>query len=169
MNQWDTRSRSRRGFTLIETAMAMVIIGVALAAVLQLLAAGTSSNIAGKEMSTALNLANNIREIANGLAYTDPTNAGSANTKEATPAAYNDIWDLNGNTFDPPLDCTAQPISSQAGWQQVVTVQSVDPNNITATRPNDPTIATARITVTVKHGGKYIYQSSWVVCAPDAP
>jgi len=169
MNQWDTRSRSRRGFTLIETSMAMVIIGVALAAVLQLLAAGTNSNIAGKEMSTALNLANNIREIASGLAYTDAGNPTSANTKEATPTAYNDIWDLNGGSFNPPLDCSAQPISSLSGWQQVVSVQSVDPNNITATRPNDPTVPTARITVTVNHGGKYIYQASWVVCAPDAP
>ena len=165
-----TTSCRRRGFTLIETSMAMVIIGVALAAVLQLLAAGTQSNLAGKEMSTALNLSNNIREIASSLAYQDPNNPTSPNTRGSSPpTAYNDIWDLNTGDFNPPLDCSAQTISSLSGWEQVVAVQSVDPNNITATRPNDPTVPTARITVTVKYGGKFIYQASWVVCAPDTP
>jgi prepilin-type N-terminal cleavage/methylation domain-containing protein len=160
----------RRGFTLIETSMAMVIIGVALSAVLQLLAAGTSSNLAGKEMSTALNLANNIREFAAGLAYQDPANPTSPNTRGTlSPTAYNDIWDLDTGNFTPPLDCSGQQISSLSGWSQVVKVQSVDPTNLTATRPNDPTVATARITVTVYHGNKYIHQICWVVCAPDAP
>ena len=39
----------RRGFTLLETAMAQVIIGVAITAMCQLLATGTKSNQAGTE------------------------------------------------------------------------------------------------------------------------
>src|SRR5882724_6798959 len=71
----------RRGFTLIETAMAMMILGIAVAAMLQLLAAGSQSNLAGTELTTAVNLANNIKEISTGLSFTDPNNPTSANTQ----------------------------------------------------------------------------------------
>src|SRR5689334_19633228 len=98
--------RGRRGFTLIEASMAMVIIGVAVGAMLQLLAAGTQSNLAGNEMTTGINLAKNIREIASGLAYNDPTNPNSPTTKEGSVSQYNDIWDLDGCNFSPPLDCS---------------------------------------------------------------
>lgn len=164
-----SRIAGRRGFTLMETTLAMVIIGVGVGAMMQLLAAGTQSNLASNELTTAINLANNIREVAAQLAYTDPGNPTSASTKETSPLGYNDIWDLNGGAFSPPLDCSASPISSYSGWKQAVTVQTVAPDQITATRPNDPTVSTARITVTVYHGGQYIYQTSWIVCAPDTP
>jgi prepilin-type N-terminal cleavage/methylation domain-containing protein len=160
--------RARRGFTLIEASLTMVIIGVAVAAMMQLLAAGTQSNIASNELTTAINLANNIREASTNLAYTDPTNPTSPNTQAGgSPSTFNDIWDLKGS-FTPPLDCSLKPISLYSNWKQTVRVETVSPAQITATRPSDPTVATARITVTVYHNGIYVYQTSWIVCAPDA-
>jgi len=101
-----TRTRhpaaGRRGFTLIEAAMVTVIIGVGVVAMLQLLAAGTVSNSEGTELTTAINLANNIREMSLGLAYYDPTDMAKNppvytwDTREATVKDYDNIMDLDG-------------------------------------------------------------------------
>jgi len=55
--------RARRGFTLIEAALTTVIIGVGVMSMMQLLAAGTASNLGSAELTTGINLAKNIREI----------------------------------------------------------------------------------------------------------
>lgn len=65
---------SRRGFTLIEAALATVIIGIGVVSLLELLAAGSMSNGAATELTLAASLANNIHEISIGLPFTDPVN-----------------------------------------------------------------------------------------------
>ena len=158
-----------RGFTLIETSMAMVIIAFGVVSLLELLAAGTMSNTAGTELTTAINLANNIHEISVGLLFKDP--ADPTNPKEGggtDPTQYNDIWDMNGDVYSPPLDVTRHTIGSYVNWEQDVSVQSVDQNSITTTVPNNTSIPTARITVQVKHNGKLVYQETWLVAAPNS-
>ncbi|HXE51711.1 MAG TPA: prepilin-type N-terminal cleavage/methylation domain-containing protein [Tepidisphaeraceae bacterium] len=162
------RGAVRRGFTLVEASMAMVIISVGVMAMLQLLAAGTVSNEDGAELTTAVNLANNIHEISLWLAFQDTNNPGSPTTKETSPANYNDIWDMNGDTYSPPLDVSRNSIATYGNWAQQVTVSTVDPNNVTATRPNDPTQPTARVTVIITHRGKQVYQASWLITAPNS-
>src|SRR3954454_21108038 len=130
--------RGRRGFTLIESAMVTVIIGVGVVGMLQLLAAGTVSNSEGTALTTAINLANNIREISLGLAWFDPqdTHAGTAadpkewNMKEPLIKDYDNITDLDNCTFSPPIDVRKQPINEYANWKQVVRVQSVPNGNV---------------------------------------
>ena len=147
----------------------MVIIGMGVVALLELLTAGTMSTGAGTELTTAVNLANNIHEISTYLPFNDVTNGGSTSTKEAGgPSSYNDIWDLNGDTYSPPLDVRRQPISGYSNWAQKVTVQSVAPDNLTASRPNTVSLPNARVTVTITHNGKYVYSESWIVSAPNS-
>src|SRR5687768_17880236 len=98
-----SRQRSRAGgFTLIEVAMATVIIGVGFIATLQLLAAGTVSNKEGTELTTAIHLAGNIHEAS---LRTD----------------YDELFGLEG-THNPPLDANLRPMAGVSGWQQVVDV-----------------------------------------------
>ena len=59
----------------MESALAIVIIGTGVFAMLRLLAAGTSSNQAGAELTTAVNLANNIHEVIIRLPFYDPDTA----------------------------------------------------------------------------------------------
>ena len=147
----------------------MVIIGMGVVALLELLTAGTMSTGAGTELTTAVNLANNIHEVSVYLPFNDPTNGASTTTKPTGgPSNYNDIWDLNGDTYSPPLDVRRQPISGYNNWAQQVTVQSVAPDNLTASRPNSVTLPTARVTVTITHNGKYVYSESWIVTAPNS-
>ena len=145
----------------------MVIIGVGVMALLQLIAAGTMSNSTGTELTTAVNLANNIHEISIELSFKDTNNPTSTTTKESSVASYDDIWDMNGDTYSPPLDVRRNPIASYANWSQKVTVTSVDPTNLTAVRPNSTTLATAKMTVVIFHNNKAVYTASWLITAPS--
>ena len=152
------RRHGRRGFTLMETAMAQVIVGVAIAAMCQLLTVGTQSNRAAGDLTTGVNLANVIHELAVGLPFTD---GGSP-----VIGTFHDIWDLN-QTFTPPIDSRDIAISTYPNWSQQVTVQTVALNQLTSVRPNDQTVPTARVTVIILHNNQQVYQASWVVAAPD--
>ena len=162
-------TRSRRGFTLIDAAMVTVIIGVGVVGMLELLAAGTMSNTKGTELTTAINLANNVREISLGLQFVDPEQPTTWSTKETTVGGYDDVKDLDGCTFSPPLDVRKLPITAYVNWKQKVRVDTVDPNNVKlALGTKDPREVTARVTVTIEHAGADVYTMSWLAVAPKA-
>jgi prepilin-type N-terminal cleavage/methylation domain-containing protein len=160
--------RCRRGFTLVETALAMVIVGVGVVSLLQLLAAGTMVNSGGTELTTAVNLANTIHEISISLPFQNPSSPTSLAKDSGGPTAYTYLWDMNGDTYSPPLDVRRQPITKYSTWSQKVTITTVDPNNVTAVRPNDPTVPTARVTVVITHNNREVYQASWLITAPNS-
>ena len=150
--------------------MTMVIIGVGVMGMLQLLAAGSMSNGAGTELTTAVNLANNIHEITIGMTFQDATTPSlTTHANGEAVSAYTDIWDMNGDTYSPPLDVRRNPINAYGTWAQKVTVQSVDPNNVNFVEPtaNPVTFPTARVTVAITHNGRTVYQASWLVTAPN--
>jgi len=160
--------RRPRGFTLVEAALTMVIIGTGVLAMLQLLAAGTMSNGAATELTTAVNLANNVHEIALALPFTCPANPTSTTFKDTGgPANYTYVWDMNGDTYSPPLDIRRNSISGYSNWSQKVTIQSVDPQNLDALRPNSVALPTARLTVLIVHGTRTVYKATWLIAAPN--
>jgi prepilin-type N-terminal cleavage/methylation domain-containing protein len=140
-----SRRRRRQGFTLIEAAMATVIIGVAFTAMLQLIAAGTKANSEGTELTTAINLANNIHEASVRVAYVD-------------------VFDLEG-THNPPVDARLHNISGMPGWSQIVDVSYVDENKLTMSVPDTQYEPTARITVRVQRNGQDVYRMNWLMSA----
>jgi hypothetical protein len=161
-----THSR-RGGFTLIETAMVMTLIGLGVLAMLELLAAGSVSNAYGTEMTTAVHLANNIHEISLGLAFADPENPLVWNTKEpAGITACDNVIDLDGTSFSPPLDVRRQTMPNYTGWGQRVKVESVAEDYVASVRPNTLAEPTVRVTVTIFHHGRDIYTTSWLAVAP---
>ncbi len=162
------RPPNRSGFTIIEAAFVMVIVGVATLAVVELLAVGSMSNAEGSEQTTAMNLAANIREISLGLAFQDPEQPTEWKTREASVAAYDDLKDLDGAVFQPPLDVKRRPINECAAWSQKITVQTVAPDNMISDRPRDPVEPTARVTVVISRNGREVYETSWVAVAPKA-
>jgi len=58
-------------------------------------------------------------------------------------------------------------VSGYSSWAQQVTVQSVQPDALTATRPNNVTLSTARVTVVITHNGHPVHTASWIVAAPN--
>jgi Tfp pilus assembly protein PilV len=161
------RRARRRGFTLIEAAWVTVIVGVGTVGMLELLAAGTMSNAAGTEMSTALNLANNVHEISLGLAFADPQNPTVWTSRESDVTQYDNITDLDGQTFSPPLDVSRQPMAGYSNWSQKVTVQTVAADQVNSVRPNSISIPTAKVTVQILRNNKIVHQTSWLVVGPS--
>jgi hypothetical protein len=163
---------TRRGFTLMEASLVTVVIGVGVVAMLQLLATGTMVNGYSNEQTTAVNLANNIHEIALGLPFYDPDTPPKAtpswNTPEtASNTAFDDVLDLGGKTFNPPLDVQRNSIANYANWTQQVSVKTVGGDQLTSVRPNTVAEPTALVTVTILHNNKAVYQMSWVAVAPS--
>jgi hypothetical protein len=145
-----SRARARRnaGFTLIEAAMATMIIGLGVVALMELLAVGTKVNVSGTETTTALNLAKNIRE-------------------RTIQAPFSSLVPLNGQFFSPPVDSRGVEIAGLEGWRQDIRVQVVDPNRLTASIA-DPSPQALRITATISRNGRAITDLSWY-CMDGAP
>ena len=137
-----TRPRTgSRGFTLIEASLATVIIGIGFLATLQLIAAGTASNVQGAEMTTGVNLARNIREMS-------------------LQKKFIDLPALNGASYMPPKDSRSVDLPEFPNWQQVITVQTVDPTDLTREIVVSPPQA-LRLTVQVNHNGHNVSTLSW--------
>jgi type II secretory pathway pseudopilin PulG len=137
------KAARRGGFTLIEAMLTTIIIGVAFVSMLQLLAVGTVNNIKGSELTTGISLARNIRE------YT--LNSTWAN-----------LPGLNNTSHNPPWDSRGIPVNSLTGWQQKITVQSVNPDNIQQNIA-DPTPDAVRVGVVINHNNQKVCDLSWYV------
>lgn len=141
-NSLRTARARRAGFTLIEAALTTVIIGVGFMAMLQLLAAGTASNIRGAQTTTGMNLAKNIREMSLKL-------------------PFDQLTTLNGVTHAPPVDSRGVSLGDTfKNWTQVISVQAVDPNKLTFD-VSDETPDALRITVRIMQNGTELCQTSW--------
>lgn len=104
-----TGMRGRRGFTLLESLMALVIIGVGVLAFVDAQSAFTHSNNWSSQSATGMLLANEVREFSRKFARHDPVTGLALNsgvlqgwgreTGEVSTADLNDLDDLDGVTF----------------------------------------------------------------------
>jgi len=123
-------SRRGRGFTMPEAMLAVLIVGVGFLAVMELFSACTMENQRSSQVTIAQLLCTNIQELSAGLAFKDPYYAATTWGAESgeSLSQYNDIDDLDGLTFNPPIDSTRFPVTELSKYTQVVTVMPVDPN-----------------------------------------
>ena len=154
--------RRRRGFTLIESALVTVIVGLGVVATLELLANGTSANAESTQLTTAIHLARNIREMSLGLHFYDPQTPDNWGVETGeTLATFDDLDDLDGKAFSPPIDARRQVLNSYTNWQQAITVETVDIDKLTLNVPKGSEPSN-RITVVISHRGRPIYRTSWL-------
>lgn len=112
-NNQAARYRARSGFTLMETALATVIIGVGVLALLESQQAFMRSNNWSTHSATGTYLANEIRELTRRLPKHDPVtglwlqvvggdavlNGWGPDTNESVVGDFDDIDDFDGLTF----------------------------------------------------------------------
>ena len=89
--------RARRGFTLIEAAMATVIIGVGVVAMVDAQQVFIRSNNWSSKASTAAFLANEIREMTRFMPKHDPVTRIEVNTSGGSALLFG--WGIESNEF----------------------------------------------------------------------
>lgn len=158
----------RDGFTLMETALAIVIVSTGVLSILYAQMAFHKQNDWSTHTSTATFLANEIREMTvrmpphdpvTGLAYWGPE------PNEPTLDDFDDLDDFDGTEglgtiFSAeeetgPVNAMRMIVPDMAGWSQVVRVFRVPENNISGSEdPNLPEESSVlRIEVSVLYQG----------------
>ena len=149
---------ARKGFTLIETAITVVIVGVAIAAMVVAVASSTRMNDEARHLTTATFLAQSMREWTSRLPLFDP------NTD--APDDLDDLEDFADVAFEPPRDGSGVPLSDPkwSSWRQAVTFEYVDENYLAGPAQTEPTDACmGRFTVRVYMDQAPLARLSWVV------
>src|SRR5687767_6909579 len=105
VNQYPSpHPRAARGFTLLEACFVTAIVGLGIVGVLQLIAAGSMSNIESNELTTAVFLADSVNELMQGASY----------------GMLKSTYD--NQTYSPPKDGSGNTLSGFSDWQQVIDV-----------------------------------------------
>jgi hypothetical protein len=151
----------RGGFTLIETALAIVIVSTGVLAIVAAQQAYHQHNTWSLRVGTALMLANEIREITMTLPRFDPISGDDFWGPEANEAAVGDFDDMDdfdgdageGITFNPPIDASRQVIPGMEQWTQIVVVENVLDNLISGAAAPDHSTGIMRVTCRVLYQG----------------
>lgn len=139
--QWiRSRALAANGFTLVEILVAVVIIGIAIAALVGANGAFTQVNGAAINLSTAEFLIEEIRELT-------------------TMSAYDDLYDFD-TSFCPPVDVSGAELPDFSSFTQQVTVEYVEPSSLETQAPVD--LDFIRITVAILQNNRPISSASWI-------
>jgi Tfp pilus assembly protein PilV len=170
----------RRGFTLIETCLATLIVGLGITALMALTGSLTGQNSTAGQMTTSMLLASNVQEAMAGLSFNDPAYASTYFGPEPgeTLTSFNDVDDFNGQVLTPPIDAARQPIAALSKYSQSISVVPVSAgkpsNNTNPAAPDLPNTAyTGVVRVTVKilykpaatAPSREVYRTSWLRAA----
>ncbi len=177
----------RAAFTLIETALATVIVGVGVLAMVAAQQAFHQQNNWSTHASIAERLGNEIREMSLLLPRHDPVTGNATwgpETSETSWEDYDDVDDFDGaggglifgadhdaGTADNgPLNARREIIPNMNGWEQIVTVRNVDPFfiNDVGSPPADGTTDMMLVEVLVRYTDRKGNQTdmttvSWIV------
>jgi prepilin-type N-terminal cleavage/methylation domain-containing protein len=144
MRKFERHTRARRGFTLIETALATVIVGTGVLAVVTAYQAFHKQNRWASQAAIGQRLGNEIRELTLRFPKQDPVTGDAIwgpEEDEFDVVDYDDLDDFDGFVFSAedgtgPINAMGELIEQMPGWSQTVSVQYIDPFEITQTVPD---------------------------------
>lgn len=151
------------GFSLVEVLIAVMLVGLAIAALMAANTALTNANGAGTDLSNAEFLIGEIYELTAMLPVVDPETGDSTFGPETgeTLALYDDLDDFDGQNFSPPICAERAVLNSSAGFSQRITVENVSASNFEQV-VGDHTTAFVRVTVRIFQNAREISSSSWL-------
>jgi len=169
---YPTSRRGIRGFTLTEVCIAMALIGFGILSLLHAMGAGTNVNQAGRDLTQAVFLAQEIREWTVQLPFRDPDPGDADNPPGpdgTSPQTFvDDLDDLMGVTYSPPRDATGTAITNMTDWSQTINLGWHAPDDL-LTPVEAGSTGVIRVSVTVRHQGQDVLTSSWLVFDREAP
>ncbi|MBS3735015.1 MAG: prepilin-type N-terminal cleavage/methylation domain-containing protein [Phycisphaerae bacterium] len=161
---------TQRGFTLIEIAIAVAIVGVGVVALMMAAGSTTRVNSTSRKMTHAVYLAGEIREWTLALPFSDQDEGDMDNPPGpdgSDPENFvDDLDDLlgegSGITYSPPRDAQGQAIYDMTDWSQTLTLTWLNPDDLSETVA-DGSSDMVRVEVTVAHNGRDVLSTAWIV------
>ncbi len=156
----------RKGFTLIEVLIATALIGLGVTALLVAAQSGTQVNMAGRDITQATYLAQEVREWTLKLPFSDPDDADAGNPPGpdgSDPLSFvDDLDDMIEVVYSPPRDASGGQISGLDGWTQRVNLEWKDPDSLLTT-VSAGSSDVVRVVVTVEKDGRAVLSTGWLV------
>ncbi len=141
---------NRGGFTLVEVAVSVVIVGLLLATSLQVVGAAKIGQYQLTERARGNALAKALLAEITPLGYVEPdTETGE------TRSTWDDVDDYNGLSESPPTfkDGAAMTVPQPSTWKRTVSVGWIDPLTLAAAASDS---GAKKIVVTVTHNGRTV-------------
>ncbi|MFW6133238.1 MAG: prepilin-type N-terminal cleavage/methylation domain-containing protein [Planctomycetota bacterium] len=165
------RRADRRGFTLVEVAVAVGVVGVGITALLVAAASTTRVNDASRKLTQAALFVQEAREWTLSLPFSDP-DAGDAGNPPGPDGSdpqdfVDDLDDLlgyegTGTTYCPPRDGQGYAISAAADWSQQFTLDWRNPEDLSESVA-DGGSDVVYVDVTVARHGKAVMTCGWLI------
>jgi type II secretory pathway pseudopilin PulG len=146
--------RPCRGFTLVEAAIATLIVGGMLVAALQAAGAAVLTQQRAAVRTTARSLADGMLAEVLRLPYADrdlPVFGREAAEQGGVKTSCDDVDDFHGWTESPPQDLAGNALAELSGWERRVKVEWVQSSDASTASFTDTGLK--RITVTILHRG----------------
>jgi hypothetical protein len=162
--------------------MAAMIIGIVFVGVLMSMSVSTEANIAASDLTTAITLAQHIREMTMSTPFVDPQTPNNPPGPDgSSPNTFiDDMDDLYGHTYSPPR--SAMPVnqdnfnrlgallSEYTGWSQVIAITYRNPDDLAEiTYPGGINVVTdlAMVQCSIYKGSELIYVTEWLIVRPQ--
>jgi MSHA pilin protein MshD len=144
----------RRGFTIIEAAISIAIVGVLLACSLTVMGAIAKQRMLQAERRAAYEL--NEQMIGEVLSqyFQDPSRSTFGPSGGQLRSTFNSVDDYNGYTETPPSLRSGTTLTDYTGWTRSVAVVCVNPSS-PATALANSTLKSVTVTVTAPSGKQY--------------
>lgn len=151
--------RSRRGMTITEAVVGMLVLAVAIGGAMQATTVARLESIAADDRSVARVLIASLRGELDGLRYSDPQAPGTsigpdAGESATLPSGWDDVDDANGWSGGSLL------VAAPSGWTLAVTVTFADTSNPATDRASDAGLK--RVRIEAKRNGRVILREEWL-------
>jgi len=160
-----SRRHARCGFTLIEAAVATIVIGLGIAALLAAMGAGARNTHAAQQLTTAALLTQEIREWTAALPFVDPDPGQGAipGPDGSSPQVFvDDLDDLMNVTYSPPRDGRGVAIEDLPDWSQTITLTWLDLDDFSSPlSPGGSDLVDVRVDITYQ--GHQVMTTSWLI------
>lgn len=145
-------NKNRSGLSLVEVVISTAIVALVISAAMQTVATAVQLRSKTSVLRDGPALASTLLSEILAAAYIDPQDPAPAigpNSGESivVRSDFDDVDDFHAWTASPPVAPDGTALANYAGWSRTVTVEFVDPADLTTT-PSDLGLKRIEVTVT---------------------